>query len=112
MFKNWACVARSSWPPRQRASDHVTADVMISQRPASRRSRRTRAREGDLIIGSDRSSIGTLVERTTSVHHAAASAADGWLRCHGGGQEWPRSGRLRAQAMKDAIAAKITSLPA
>jgi IS30 family transposase len=65
-----------------------------------------------LIIGSDRSSIDTLVERTTSVHHAAASAVDGWLRCHGAGQEWPRLVGYGAQAMKDAIAAKITSLPA
>ena len=68
--------------------------------------------EGDLIIG-----LGSLGDRHPGgaqhpLHDAAASAADGGLRCHRAGQEWSRPWRLRCcSAMKDAIAAKIATLP-
>ena len=98
---------------RNRPQGHVTADVVLSERPAEAEDRAVPGHwEGDLMIGLQRSAIGTVVERTsryTLLVHLPRLEGYGTIPAVKNG---PALGGYGAVAMKDALQATMTTMPA
>src|SRR3954449_47226 len=114
-----ACLrtGRALRKPRERSRNkpkgHVTADVVLSERPAEAEDRAVPGHwEGDLIIGLNRSAIGTVVERTsryTLLVHLPRLEGYGTVPPVKNG---PALGGYGAVAMKDALTTTMTTMPA
>ena len=106
-------VARAQSQGTSKGRAHVSGDVMISNRPAEAQDRAVPGHwEGDLIIGLNRSAIGTLVERSsrfTMLVHLPREEAYGLIPRTKNG---PALAGYGAITMANALKKTVTDMPA
>ena len=110
-------IGRALRVPRARAQAkawaHVTKEVMISSRPAEAEDRAVPGHwEGDLIIGLDRSAIGTLVERSSRFTMLVHLPREPGYKVIPRTKNGPALAGYGAITMANALKATMRSLPA